>query len=265
MTEKEIKQNLGRGKDLRGRKYGKLTPLYPLKERKGRNVIWHCKCDCGNETDVFGFHLTSGHTITCGCGAAERFSKVGKDKYINIIGQKYGRLTVIERVDDYILANHHYVQLLCQCDCGNITTVLKSNLVRGNTLSCGCIGKSKGEYIIENILNNNNIKFETQKKFQSCKFDSERCARFDFYVNDKYLIEFDGIQHYEYKNNKGWNNKENYEITKIHDEYKNQWCFDNNIPLIRIPYWHLDKLCLEDLLLETSSFIVRKPVEVTSD
>lgn len=34
MTEEEIKKNLGHGKDLRGIKFNKLTPLYPLKERK---------------------------------------------------------------------------------------------------------------------------------------------------------------------------------------------------------------------------------------
>ena len=36
---------------------------------------------------------------------------------------------------------------------------------------------------------------------------------------------------------------------------KNQWCKDNNIPLIRIPYTHLNNLCIEDLILETSKFI----------
>jgi len=37
---------------------------------------------------------------------------------------------------------------------------------------------------------------------------------------------------------------------------KNQWCKNNNIPLIRIPYTHLQNLCLEDLQLETSKFII---------
>jgi len=37
---------------------------------------------------------------------------------------------------------------------------------------------------------------------------------------------------------------------------KNQWCKENNIPLIRIPYTHLQDLCLEDLQLETSQFII---------
>ena len=72
MTEEEIKKNLGHGKDLRGIKFNKLTPLYPLKERKKRFIVWHCKCDCGNECDVIGSHLTSGHTKSCGCYQKEK-------------------------------------------------------------------------------------------------------------------------------------------------------------------------------------------------
>ena len=37
---------------------------------------------------------------------------------------------------------------------------------------------------------------------------------------------------------------------------KNEWCRANKIPLIRIPYWHYDDLCIEDLKLETSKYIV---------
>ena len=40
------------------------------------------------------------------------------------------------------------------------------------------------------------------------------------------------------------------------DAFKNAWTKEKNIPLIRIPYTHYDDLCLEDLLLETSSFII---------
>ena len=40
--------------DLTGQRFGRLTALYPTNRRdyKG-SVIWHCRCDCGNETDVF--------------------------------------------------------------------------------------------------------------------------------------------------------------------------------------------------------------------
>ena len=42
-----------RAKDLTGQRFGRLTALYPTNRRdyKG-SVIWHCRCDCGNETDV---------------------------------------------------------------------------------------------------------------------------------------------------------------------------------------------------------------------
>ena len=79
---------------------------------------------------------------------------------------------------------------------------------------------------------------------------------FDVYVikgnREQYLIEYDGRQHFE-----GWSSsEENLKIQKERDNYKNQWCKENNIPLIRIPYTHLDNLCIEDLLLETTQFRV---------
>lgn len=44
-------------------------------------------------------------------------------------------LTVIEKVG----RKHSYVLWQCLCDCGNVTTVISSNLVRGDTKSCGCL------------------------------------------------------------------------------------------------------------------------------
>ena len=70
-----------------------------------------------------------------------------------------------------------------------------------------------------------------------------------YYVNNKYLIEYDGEQHFKK------DSIFNYEYTHKHDLMKTQWCKENNIPLIRIPYTHYNDLCIEDLLLETSKFI----------
>lgn len=66
---------------------------------------------------------------------------------------------------------------------------------RGDTKSCGCLGKSLGQDIIRNILIKNNISFETEFKFDDLKDKS--CLRFDFALFDeneklKKLIEFDG-------------------------------------------------------------------------
>lgn len=60
-------------------------------------------------------------------------------RFIDLTGQKFNKLTVIKRVEDYISPNgHHYVQWLCKCDCGKDVVVLSSNLKSGHTKSCGC-------------------------------------------------------------------------------------------------------------------------------
>jgi hypothetical protein len=43
------------------------------------------------------------------------------------------------------------------------------------------------------------------------------------------------------------------------DMEKNQYCYTHNIPIIRIPFTHYNKLNIEDLILETTSFLIFKP------
>lgn len=59
-------------------------------------------------------------------------------KIINLIGKKFNRLTVIERVQN---ANDNSTQWLCQCDCGNQIVVRGKLLRLGFTKSCGCLRK----------------------------------------------------------------------------------------------------------------------------
>ena len=54
--------------DLIGKKFGRLTVIERLKEKKyGKQVTWLCKCDCGKETIVTTGSLTSHNTTSCGC------------------------------------------------------------------------------------------------------------------------------------------------------------------------------------------------------
>ena len=53
----------------------------------------------------------------------------------DITGQRFGRLTVKERVK----SNNTNARWLCICDCGNTTTVLGTTLRRGQSQSCGCL------------------------------------------------------------------------------------------------------------------------------
>lgn len=58
--------------DITGRRFGRLTALYPTDKRDRRgSVYWHCRCDCGNETDITEDSLVHGNYQSCGCLKAE--------------------------------------------------------------------------------------------------------------------------------------------------------------------------------------------------
>lgn len=54
-------------KDLTGNRYNRLTVVdFAGRDRLGKSR-WRCLCDCGEETIVYGYNLTSGHVKSCGC------------------------------------------------------------------------------------------------------------------------------------------------------------------------------------------------------
>ncbi len=57
---------------------------------------------------------------------------------LNILGHKYGLLTVLEELPT---TAHYTRNYLCKCDCGNETKVTQSHLRSGHTTSCGCVVK----------------------------------------------------------------------------------------------------------------------------
>lgn len=65
---------------------------------------------------------------------------------IDLTGQTFGRLTVIERAFD---KPSHWPRWRCRCECGNLIIVLGSSLRSGNTESCGCLRR---ELVSENSL-----------------------------------------------------------------------------------------------------------------
>jgi hypothetical protein len=65
--------------DLEGKKFGRLLVLEPVKVKSnngGRH--WRCKCDCGGTAIVRTSHLTSGHTVSCGCRKEEVKKEIDK-------------------------------------------------------------------------------------------------------------------------------------------------------------------------------------------
>jgi hypothetical protein len=72
-------------------------------------------------------------------------------KKLDLIGQVFGRLTVVKEADPYVRTNGKKERKwLCQCSCNNIKEVLSHHLTGGNTKSCGCLKKE--------IISNRNFK-----------------------------------------------------------------------------------------------------------
>lgn len=57
-------------------------------------------------------------------------------KLIDLTGQRFGRLTVIERAEN---GSNGAIRWRCRCNCGKIKTVVGFDLRRGHTQSCGCL------------------------------------------------------------------------------------------------------------------------------
>ena len=53
--------------DLTGQRFGRLLVLYECGRSKGGNVLWKCRCECGNECVVSSNDLRKQHTQSCGC------------------------------------------------------------------------------------------------------------------------------------------------------------------------------------------------------
>lgn len=131
--------------DMTGARIGMLTvvdraPDYISPSGK-KKTMWQCKCDCGNIVDISGHDLRK-KRVDCGCRKQER-AKESLDEYRNnkMIGKTFGLLTVLGRVENYVSPKGDGKQSrwLCICKCGNTAEVLGSRLLRGKTLSCGCL------------------------------------------------------------------------------------------------------------------------------
>lgn len=120
--------------DLTGQRFGKLTVIKRASDSSTGKTRWLCKCDCGNEKIVIGGNLKRGHTQSCGC--AESHSHRQHSPIIDLTGQKFGHLMVIELAPN---SDSGKTRWLCKCDCGNEKVVATGNLRSGKTKSCGCM------------------------------------------------------------------------------------------------------------------------------
>lgn len=143
--------------------------------------------------------------------------------------------------------------------CGTyFETIPFSILGRGD--GCPLCSISKGERKCIDWLEENNLKYEREYIFNDLISDKNAYLRYDFAVFTKdeiVLIEYDGEFHY-----RNIIDDEAFKRRKMLDKQKNKYAIDNNIPLIRIPYWeyeNTEKILHEALLdFSNSAFFIKK-------
>lgn len=110
---------------------------------------------------------------------------------------------------------------------------------------CPKCNESKMERETSFWLDHNNILYERYMKFDGCV--DQRQLSFDFYLPEfNTNIECQGIQHYEPVEYFG--GEEAFKIQQRHDAIKRQYCLDNNIELLEIPYWENVENALNNFL-----------------
>ena len=75
----------------------------------------------------------------------DRQDRKSRSRSKDLMGQRYGRLTVIAPSDEPTLtaSGAYRKKWVCRCDCGEVVTVYAHNLRRGFTRSCGCLRSEK--------------------------------------------------------------------------------------------------------------------------
>ena len=175
----------------------------------------------------------------CNSGAIKQ--RLPVEKVQEQIDREFGK-------NQYLLVDYQgQLQKNSKIKCLNCGLIFNTQISTFNTTR-GCPKckryKSKGEQLVQRYLEDNNIKFESQKRFSDC---NGKLSSFDFCVYDKndkmYLIEVNGRQHYFQTGRFG-----DLETIQKRDNIKIEYCKEHNIPLIIIPYSRLTECGVDSFL-----------------
>ncbi|PHD66631.1 hypothetical protein COF61_09215 [Bacillus toyonensis] len=212
--------------------------IYSYVDKKGYTFIKWLE-DYKNQYSAFLVCCPNGHEYEtnycnlsrCGCGDCYGNKNIGHNRFLEIIEDlTQGEYTVL---GEYMNSNTNV--LMRHNLCGHKWCANSSSFIHSDTRCPQCQPASKGEDKIQKLLKECGISFLREYKFEDCR--NIRPLPFDFAVFDKvgelvFLIEYDGIQHFEARFG-----EEDLRRLQENDQRKNIYCEENGIKLIRIPYW----------------------------
>lgn len=159
----------------KGEKYNMLTFIQEVGRGK-LGIIGEFICECGNKKEMYCSYARNNKVRSCGC--------LNKTKYENIVGKKFGGLTVLKILSERNSARSLYC--LCLCDCGTEFKTLPYSIVKGKTTSCGCYNKKQKSQLAKELKTTHGMKnTQIYKVWQNMK---QRC----YYVNHHSYINYGG-------------------------------------------------------------------------
>jgi hypothetical protein len=128
---------------LEGKTFYMLTVTKRGPNTEGGQAQWYCDCVCG-EKDVLvrGSLLRSKKRPTQSCGCHQK-RIVAEARFVDLTNQRFGRLLVLKLSGQNRFGQYLYK---CQCDCGEVATVIGARLTAPDTYgtrSCGCLMKER--------------------------------------------------------------------------------------------------------------------------
>lgn len=211
-----------------------------IEEYKGAcvNILHKCKID------NYKWSAKPGNVLHgCGCPKCAKNVKRTHEEYVELVS-KFNK--DIEVVGTYINGN---TSILHRCKIDNrVWTARPADILQGK--GCPRCNSSHGEKQVLQWLERHDIYNIPQKTFDDCR--NKNVLPFDFYLPDfNICIEYDGEQHFEpvdfAGNGEEWALQQ-FNLVKHNDAIKTRYCQDNNIKLLRIPYF-------KDVETELSNFI----------
>lgn len=207
-----------------------IQPLGDIKTWSTRDLVtWKCiKCNHTFERSTFVmFNQRSLNCPWCETRPFQYSDEMIKAKAQDLWGTEYSIL------DAKAAANKNGSKriLVAHNKCGFKYDVSLWNFLHGQ--GCPRCKSSHGEKKVRDYLNKNGFYFQEQYSINI----QNKNLRFDFYIeenNRRFAVEYNGIQHYQPV--VFFNGQEGFIEQIKRDELKKEYCIENNIQLIIIPY-----------------------------
>lgn len=205
-----------------------------------------CKCkQCGHNWETTPAHLKRGQ----GCPQC-KVQKISR----KLLKSREEFIAEVKKINPHIDIIGEYTgarkKILCQCNKHQITFEVAAGKLIYPHIGCSKCTRFTTESVIGDILHKWGINFEKQKTFEGCQAKGK--LFFDYYLPElDVCIEYQGEQHFAPINFGGKSQEWELEIFEeglYRDFIKRQFCIENKIHLIEVPFWVQDNM--EEYLLK---------------